>query len=252
MISVLQFQLYFLVLIRIVSFIVMSPLFFIKNIPSMVKVGFSLFLTILVYKLIPTNHITEEIHLVMFFIFTLRELIFGLALGFITQLLFMSIRMAGQLTDAQAGFAMASIYDPMSQNNVTLYGRMYYWLGLMLFFIINGHHYLIYAIISTFDFVPIGTISIEDFNIMGITSLFSRTFIAAVQIGIPIIMVIFLTDIILGIMARTVPQLNVFILGMPLKILVSLLAIVIILPGLVNLMIPVIESIPYFLDKLLN
>ena len=122
----------------------------------------------------------------------------------------------------------------------------------MLFFIINGHHYLIYAIVSTFHFVPIGTIDIADFNILSVTNLFSRTFISAVQIGIPIIMVLFLTDIILGIMARTVPQLNVFILGMPLKILVGLLSVIIILPGLVSLMIPVIESIPYLLDKLFD
>ncbi len=249
--EVLQFQLFFLVLIRVISFLVISPLFSVQNVPSMIKIGFSLILSLLLYIAIPFEYMPNELSTITFFILTFRELILGLSLGFITHLIFIAIRMAGQMTDFQMGFSMATIYDPMTKNNITLYGRIYYWIGLILFFVINGHHTLIYALARTFNFAPLGTVTIADFNIYNITNIFSKSFITAVQIGIPIIMVVFLSDVILGIMARTVPQLNVFIIGLPMKVLIGLLAFLIILPGLVNLMIPVIESIPHLIDKLL-
>lgn len=222
-----------------------------RGLPQIMKIGFSFVVTMIVYLAAPEINI--DIRPVgIFYIFLIKEVLFGLALGYITNLVFTAIQMAGQMTDIQLGFAMSSIYDPVTQTSISLFGRVYNWIGLVLFFTINGHHYLLQSIFQSYKVVPLGLLNLEGFSIGEVINIFSRSFMIAFQIGIPVILVAFMTDIIMGFIARTVPQLNVFILGLPLKVLVGLLAFVILLPPISNLMIAVIEDIPYSLDKIIR
>ncbi len=249
--DILQFQIFILIFTRISSFFVSSPFFSMKGLPTMLKIGFSFAIALIIYVMTPEMNIDFNTPFIFYFLI-IKEALVGLALGYITNLVYISIQMAGQLADIQLGFSMASLYDPLTQSRVSLYGRMYNWIGLVLFFSINGHYYLLYAIIQSFSFIPVGLTKLQGINIGEIAVVFSKSFLIAFQIGIPLILVGFMTDIIMGFIARTIPQLNVFILGMPLKVLVGLIAFVILLPEVSNLIISVFEDIPSTLEKMMR
>jgi flagellar biosynthesis protein FliR len=160
--------------------------------------------------------------------------------------------MAGQMADIKLGFAMAAVFDPVTQNRSSIYGRLYNWIGLVLFFTINGHYYLLYSIIESYSFIPAGVIEAQGINIGQIIVIFTKSFTMAFQISAPLLLVGFISDLIMGFIARTVPQLNVFILGMPLKIIIGLITFVILLPQASNLLISVFEDIPSALEKVMR
>lgn len=249
--TILEFEIYFLILVRLASFLMAVPFFSIRGLPVILKIGFSLILAAIVYMALPKSNIAIPSTLVFYLLLT-KEVTIGLMMGFITTLMFRSIQIAGQLTDIQIGFAMSAIFDPATQSTTSLFGRVYNWIGLVIFFTINAHHYLIKAIMESFIFAPVGIASLEKVGIINISYLFSRSFLIAFQIGVPLIIVAFMTDMVMGFIARTVPQLNVFILGMPLKVLGSLFALLLLLPLVVNLMISVIEEIPMTINQLMK
>ncbi len=249
--SILDFEIFFLVICRIASFLTASPFLSMRSIPTILKIGFSLILAIIVFMILPKSNIYITGPL-MFYLILIKEVSMGLFMGFITTLIFRAIQMAGQMTDIQLGFAMSAIFDPATQSSTSLFGRVYNWIGLVIFFTIDGHHYILKAITDSFTLVPIGLASFEQINLMDVGYIFSRSFLIAFQIGIPIIIVAFMSDVVMGLIARTVPQLNVFIIGLPFKVLVSLFAFLLLLPVVANLMVSVIEDVPKTMNQLMQ
>lgn len=249
--TILDFEIYLLILSRIASFIFASPFFSIRGIPAIFKIGFSLILAFIVFMALPQAHIDIAGTLV-FYLLIMKEVVIGLFMGIIATLIFKAIQIAGQLTDIQIGFAMSAIFDPATQSSTSLFGRLYNWIGLVIFFTIDGHHYLLKAVTDSFTFTPVGLVDIGQVGMMEVVYIFSRSFLVAFQIGIPLIIVAFMTDVVMGFIARTVPQLNVFILGMPFKVLVTLFAFLLLLPVVSNLMVSVIGEIPKTINELMR
>ncbi|PLX33121.1 MAG: flagellar biosynthetic protein FliR [Clostridiales bacterium] len=246
-----EFEVFFLVLTRIAGFMGGSPIVSARGIPNLVKVGFVVTLGILIYPLVGAG-VKIETTILGFALQVALEGLFGLALGFAVNIIFVSLQMGGQLVDFQIGFSMASAYDPLTRNKVSLYGRLYYWTGLSLFFAMDAHHYLIYILSETFEILPLGGIAAEHLKSSDVIFLFSSSFKTAFQLAIPLLLILFMTDIIMGMLARTVPQLNVFILGLPMKVLVGVTVSIFLMPAIIRMMIPVIEGIPFQLDRLLK
>src|SRR6056297_894881 len=242
---------FFLVLARIASFIGASPIFSTKGIPNLVKVGTAVVLSIMLYPMAHAG-VNPETSLAGFAIQAIFEGLFGLALGFSVNIIFITMQMGGQLVDFQIGFSMASAYDPLTQNKVSLYGRLYYWTGLALFFALDAHHYLVYILAKTFEILPLGRLVTEHLKSSDVIFLFSSSFKTAFQLAVPLLLILFMTDVIMGMLARTVPQLNVFILGLPMKVLVGVTVSIFLIPSIIRIMVPVIESIPFQLEKLLE
>lgn len=246
-----NFELYFLIVVRISCFLAASPIFSMRGIPNILKIGFSLLLSMVVYSVIPEPALNFGNNAVTYLLCIVNEVIFGLSIGYLVNLLFLAIQMGGQFIDFQIGFSMAAAYDPTTESTVSIFGRLYNWIGLMLMFLLNGHHYLIYAIAGSFESIPIGAVSLSSFNVADIVGLFSKSMILAFQISIPVITILLLTDIVLGLISRTVPQINVFILGMPLKILVGITVFILLISAFLNLMASVVEEIPGTIDKVM-
>ncbi|SJZ52534.1 flagellar biosynthesis protein FlhB [Garciella nitratireducens] len=244
-----EFLTFFLILVRIISFMISSPLFRIKGIPNLLKIGFSCILSYLLYLTLPYDVVLQEMSLFSYGISVGKEVLFGLALGYIVNLIFLAIQIAGQMLDFQMGFSMATYYDPLTNYNVSLFGNLYYWLGMSLFFAMNGHYYLIYALSKSLELVPLKGINFSEFNLEGMVQFFSNSFFIAFQIAIPIMVILLLVDVIMGLLSRTVPQMNILMLGMPLKVLIGLAATIILLPALGNRMIDVIQNLPYQIDN---
>ena len=245
---------FILVFSRISSFMVTAPGYSLKQAPIMLKVGLSFFVSISVYSLLPETIVVTN--LILFSILVMKEILLGIALGFIVQLIFSAVEMAGQLIDFQVGFSMGSVYDPSVGIQASNYGRLYYWMALALFFLTDMHHLVLRNLIQSFDFVPLGMASLGGNTVEGVVRLFGGVFETSVMLAAPVVLVALVTDCVLGIVSRSVPQINVLMLGMPMKILISFFFILLFLPNflqMVNNLFPEIDRyMKEFLDSLVR
>lgn len=146
----------------------------------------------------------------------------GAALGFITFLFFAAIQAAGDLIDVFGGFTLAAAYDPLSQNQSSVFGRFYNLVAVTLLFASDGHQLVLRGFLQSYKTLPLdANFSMETFGKL-LTSGVGEMFVAALQIAGPLIAVLFLTDVAFGLLNRVAPALNAFQLGFPAKILLVL------------------------------
>ncbi len=212
---------FLLVLIRLTAFFLIAPLFAMRGVPTQFKVGIAAFLA-----LIATATWAPETALVIDGGYTLlifKELAVGLALGFTAALLLYAVQIAGSFIDFQMGFAIANVLDPQTGAQVPIIGQFKYTLALLFLLTVNGHHMMLDGVMQSLrslppeEFLSVAPEAIARF----MTDLFVEMFIIAFQISLPIVASLFLIDVALGILAKTVPQLNIFAVGLPLKIFVG-------------------------------
>lgn len=233
------------VFIRLTAFFASTNIIFPVGTPKVFKVAFSLFLSTLVAITIDINIEIKSIeHLINYGIL---ETVTGLVLGYITSICFNSLKMGGRLIDQQLGLSMVNTYDPHTQMQSTLMENILYWMGVLVFFSIKGHHMLISGIQESFITMPIGY-SILDDNFSYIVKIFVEYFIIGLKISVPIILALIITEIIMGLISRSVPQLNVMILGMPIKMLVGILFFITALPFLLKELHNLFNQLPNILD----
>lgn len=244
---IIQLQKLILILIRITAFVVLCPGFSFKGLPNTVKIALSFSLSIIVYFALPDIEIIGG--LLQFFLLTIRETLFGLALGYISQLIYGIMEIAGQLIDFQVGFSMGSVYDPSLGATASNYGKTYYWLSISIFFLLDIHHRVIDALIKSFEYVPITTASFQGLTVLNIINLFSRVFELALNLAAPIIIVVLVTDVVLGIISKTVPQINVLMLGMPMKSMISFFITMLMLSWLMKSIGNGLYLIPEYLEN---
>lgn len=235
MINVAYFTAIILVFIRLSSFFITIPTLFPKGFPNTAKVALVLIISVILIPGIDYSNITTINNILIFGTYVFYEAITGLTLGYITNLCFFSARMAGQLMDTQVGFSMISMFDPNTNSNTTLIENLLHWFSIMVFFIIGGHHMLIKALIRSFEVVKLGGFILSQDSIMIVVNAFIEFFNIGLKIALPIILIIIITDITMGLISRTVPQLNLMVLGMPVKILIGLVSLSLILPILVKM-----------------
>lgn len=215
-----------LVFARISMVIAVIPVFGSTNVPMTVKVGLSAFLSIIVYSFSEPSAIPEVLSVLGLLGLILKEGIIGLLFGFITGLLFYGIQFAGHFISFQMGFAMVQIIDPQSQDRVPIIGQFYFIMAILLFLIINGHHIILGALVESFRIVPIGTGILSGELTVLLTKMTGNVFVLALKIASPIMVTLFLTDVMMGIIARTVPQMNIFFVSLPLKIGMGMILVI--------------------------
>lgn len=221
-----EFPAFLLIFVRVTSFFLMMPLFSYRSIPATFKIGFGFFLAWIMFYTIdaPVLEINGA-----YFLLIMKEALVGLFVGFIAYLILSAIQIAGGFIDFQMGFAIANVIDPQTGAQSPLTGQYFYIISLLFLLSVNGHHLLIDGIYYSYQFVPIDQAWIPIGNedmVEFVLKSFSSMFMIALQMALPIVGSIFLVDVALGIVARTVPQLNVFVVGIPLKIGVSFIVIV--------------------------
>ncbi len=160
--------------------------------------------------------------------------------------------MAGSLLDLHIGLSMVNIIDPNSKVNTTLNGNLLHSIAMMIFFIVDGHHLLIKSLIESFNLLSLGRSIIFGETLMALIGIIVEYFIIGLKIAIPIVLIIILTDLCMGLISRAVPQINVMILGMPVKMLVGMIAISLSLPLIVKIIISNISYIPEIIRKIIT
>lgn len=224
---------FLLVFVRLTAFFVSAPIFSMRGVPNHFKIGFAFALALVSSFYVPY---TAQLPLdLMFTIYVLKEVLVGLILGFITQLLFYTVQVAGGFIDMQAGFAMANVIDPRTGAYVPITGNFKNILATLYFLSIDGHHMLIRGVIASYKAIPIDKMwaSFGSENLlMFIVKVFSQMFASAFIMAAPVVVAMFLLDLSLGIIAKTVPQFNIFVVGMPIKVIAAFVMMIVVMPAL--------------------
>lgn len=226
---------FLLVLCRLTAFMVVAPFFSFRQAPVLVKIGLGLLLAYLIFPFVSfeTLEVTRGTAAgFLYLLLVIKETLVGLALGFVASLIFQAVVTAGQLMDLESGFAFANLLDPQTGTETTLLGEYLNVLALLLFLELNGHHQLLQALLQSFALIPLGTAAFTEPLVASVVRIFGGVFALAFRIAAPLIIVLLVSDVTLALLARTVPQLNVFILGFPLKAGLGILVLSLVLPFL--------------------
>ncbi|MDE1548269.1 flagellar biosynthetic protein FliR [Jeotgalibaca sp. YN-L-12] len=223
-----QLQTFLLIFIRIATFVFVCPGFSLKGMPNFMKVALSLGISLPVFSL--QTAIGGELGMFALIFLIVKEALVGLAIGYIAQLFFAAIEMAGSFADVQVGFSMSQLFDPSIGINASFLGKVYYWISLAVFFLTDIHHRVIETLVGSFQQLPVQSLLFNPVD--GILHLFTLVFGTAFRLAAPLMIVALLTEILLGVLSRTVPQINVLILSMPLKVLIVLIFLLAFFPTL--------------------
>lgn len=226
--------LYLLIWGRTAGFFLTAIPFSGNTIPVQIKVWLAALLAFLVFMITYQSPIPVSASLFGYILQFCGELLIGCTLGFITQIVFAVFQLAGQLLDMQIGFGIVNVIDPQSGIQVPLLGNFQYLLALLCFFVINGHHVLVSGLVRSYQLLPIGGGAYINSNVCAfIFGLAGAMFADAFKLALPVLGALFIADLVVGIIARAVPQVNVFIVSMPLKIGLGLGLMMIAIPALV-------------------
>ena len=226
---------FLLVFVRMTGLFVVAPIFSRRNIPTTFKVGFSFLLALILMNTLTVPNLENYTNLLQYVLLIAREFLVGITIGYVAYLVFISIYIAGQIIDMQIGFGMVNVIDPMSNIQVPVTSNFYFILSMLLFLMANGHHLLIRALFESFKLIPLGGAVFSQDLMNDILRAFGNIFVVGFKISAPIVAAILITDVALGVISRTVPQLNVFVVGMPLKILLGVAVMVLTIPLFISI-----------------
>lgn len=228
----MQIQEFFLIFIRISTFIVICPGFSWKGMPNLIKVDVAAGISLAVYATVPGWPM--ELSFPLFLLVAMKELLVGAALGYISLMFFSVFEMAGGLADVQVGFSMAEVFDPSLGMSGSYFGKVYYWVGLAVFFLTDLHLLLLKAVAHSFQLIPLTGMVQVGAGAEGMVKFFGGMLETALLLAAPLVIVALLTELVLAALSRTVPQINVLILSMPLKVIVALVFTMAFLPVLIR------------------
>ena len=223
-ISVAQAQLFFLAFIRIMAIILHVPVFGGQNIPTQVRIGLGFALALV---LIPWQPLAPEAVAIGTFSYSMsiaREMLIGTLIGFSADLAFGAIQMAGSAMGMGSGFESSRVFNPALGEAGSAFDQIFIMTATMIFLVIDGHHLVLIAIQNTFNVVPLnGSLPFNGMETMVRTT---AVFIASgVHMALPVMTALVLTDLTLGLLARVAPQVQVYFLGLPVKVFVAMLAL---------------------------
>ncbi len=224
-IYITQFVDFVLLFARITSVVVTSPVLGHQAVPVQLKVGIGLFLA---YVLLPLQRASAgaiDLRLLGLVVLILQEVIVGMLIGFAAGLIFAGIQYAGELIGFNMGYTFASTFDPETNASTPVIGEMLYSFMTMVFILLNGHHFILQAIVLSYQSVPIGHLTISAVASDNLVALTGSVFVIAVKFAAPAIVALFLTDVALGVLTRIIPQMNIFGIAFPLKIGVGLIVL---------------------------
>ncbi len=228
---------FLLVLVRMSAFFFAAPVFSTRGIPASFKIGLAFFLSLItVFAVgITTESAGELVFNGTYILLLLKEFFVGLSLGFVAAMLLYAVQVAGGFIDMQIGFAIANVIDPQTGMHSPITGNFKFIFALLFLLSVNGHHLLIEGVIASYRAIPIDFMLWYEVDpgrvAQYMVHVFLLMFTSAFMMAAPIIGSIFLVDVALGIIARTVPQMNMFVVGLPIKIFTSFVMMLVVLPG---------------------
>lgn len=225
--TVENLEFYLLILIRISSFVMTAPFLGYHTIPVRVKLALSIVLTMIAIQTVPTVTL-EYTGIIGFSALILRESVVGLILGFMCNICIYIVSFAGHLMDMEMGLSMASMFDPLTNIQVSVTGNMYTYLVMLTMVVTNMHYYVLRAILDTFQYFNIGQ-AVYNGNLAEMAIDFmGNYFLVGFRIVLPVFACMLIINVVLGVLSRAAPQMNMFVVGMQVKVLVGILILLLI------------------------
>ena len=250
--SLAQLAAFLLVLIRAAALIATLPFFGTTNVPDMVKGGLAMSLAILIS---PTVKISPQLlphDMWQLSYLAVGELMIGAILGTIVRLLLTSVQIMGQLAGMQMGFAVANVFDPIGGGQVAVVAQFCYIMTLLAFLSVGGHLHFFRALADSFAVVPPGGFSLSRGLYEQLMNMIGQMFSLSLRLGAPVIGALLFTQVAMGVVAKTVPQMNILVVGFPVTITVGLLFLSLTLSVLVPHMAQVFRDLGPVLDSFLK
>lgn len=219
-----------LILGRVAGIFMSAPVLSSTRIPVQMKVGLAVMVALILRPVVGGLETGLPGAVLPFAALAVRETLIGVTIGFIASLIFSAVQMAGELGDMQAGFAFAGMLDPRTGERTSVIGQVHMLMAWLIFLGVNGHHVLLNGVAESFRAMPLGAAAAKAGLVDGLMVLASRVFAVALQIGAPVVGAVLLADLALGMLSRTVPQMNVFVVGFPIKMVLGLTVLMLALP----------------------
>ncbi|GIW07813.1 MAG: flagellar biosynthetic protein FliR [Dehalococcoidia bacterium] len=221
-----------LVLARVSGMLVASPIYSSRALPGPVKIGLAIALAVVLLPPGSTPPAGLPRDLLPFSGLLLLNAIVGLAIGFAASLVFGAIQTGAGLIGTQIGFGLSQVIDPMFEGASNSLDTFYTLFATMVFLTISGHHWLIASLQRTFEAIPLTAPGLSaDLATSRVLAMAGEFWVIAFQIALPVTGALLLTDVALGVLTRTVPQMNVFVVSMPLKVTVGIVVVLLTLPA---------------------
>lgn len=208
------------------------PVFDSRNISVLFKAGLAFSVSILLFPILKLDNIPFITSAIPFGIGVIGEIMMGAVIGLSVRLIFAGIQLAGQLSGFQMGLAIANVMDPVTSAQVSIIAQLNNLMAMLIFLTINAHHMFLRALAESFRLIPPFDVQFSNSLIEHLISLSGNMFIIAIKVGAPVIVALLLTNVAFGLIARTVPQMNIFLVAMPIQIVVGLLFLAFALPYL--------------------
>lgn len=215
-------EFFLLILVRISGFVFSAPFFSLPNVPRRVQIGLSFFIAVVIYGSLD-KYTLEYSGVIGYAGLVIVEFAIGVIIGFFMSCCIMILSFAGQIIDMEVGFSMANVMNPAMNMNTTVTGNLYTYFIMLILLATDLYRYILRAMLDAFTFIPVGkaVFDIRIYTVMA--TLMKDYFIIGFRIVLPVFAAMLIVNVVLGVLAKVAPQMNMFVIGMQLKIFVGLI-----------------------------
>ena len=242
--TVENLEFFLLVVARVSGFAFTSPVFTIGDIPARLKAVFSVVFSIVLFNALPVGALTYT-GVVGFAVLVVKEVLCGVILGYFTRIVLMIVSFAGRIIDMEIGLSMVTELDPVTRVESSITGNTYTYFITLMLLVTNFHYFLIRAFADTYDLIPVSGVQISTEIYKLALQFMTDYFLIAFRIVLPVYATMLLVNVVLGIMAKVAPQMNMFVIGIQLKVIFGLAIIMVIiglLPGVTDFIVTEMRS----------
>lgn len=250
--SLIQWKFFILILFRVAGVIGTAPFFGSPLFPNQAKVPFALLLTLILFPVLPKDPATLPITLGGYVLVVFLEMSIGIVLGLAATLVFAGVQLGGQIMDHQIGFALANVIDPITQHQQSILSQFWFLFATLIFLASKGHHMLIEGMVDSFRLIPLGGLTMDARWVELVTvEMAGNMFVIAVRLSAPVLVSLLLSSVAMGFMARTVPEMNIFIIGFALRIIVGIAVMIIVMPMIARALLGLFDVLADDLQRLM-
>jgi flagellar biosynthetic protein FliR len=213
-----QFQAFLLILMRVAPILFLMPVFSARNVPSLLKVGLTLTVSLVLWPVVKVRSSSFPTEPYAFGLFLIAEMLIGFFLALSVRLIFAAVELAGEIGGFQMGLSMASVVDPQSGIQTALISQFHYLVALLIFLSLDGHHWFFRALLQSFQVLSPGEFALKEGLYRHFLQLSGNLFVIAVKLVAPVMAILLFVQVALGILARTVPQVNILVSSFPVTI----------------------------------
>lgn len=246
-----QFEIFILIFMRIASFCYVAPFFNTANTPRRIKVMFAFCLTVLTVTVVPDSTYVYD-NIIGYTALVVKEVVVGILLGMVGNWTIQIVHFSGRFIDMDIGLSMASVMDPTNRTQVGIVGSIYYYVIMMLLITSGMHWYIVSAIVDSFKLIPVGSMMPNSSLYHTIVGFIGTYCVIGFRIALPIFASMLILNCVLAIMSKVAPHMNMFVMGMQLKIIGGLLVLILIVFMMPSVSNYIYDEIKYMMSRVVE